>query len=142
MPQVTTTINKNLTQTISLDIDKIVVSDEEMIPFESFKTVNGLEQKIKDTVTALVAGYEGLGHSRIGNIMILSDDKSGKTTMAIELIKLINKKRRTGRRIAKVDSSVLNTRGIRSSMKKLIGSDLIVENAQHLRKSVCRNSWR
>ncbi|MCR5837632.1 MAG: hypothetical protein K6G88_14125 [Lachnospiraceae bacterium] len=137
LPEVKKKTNKNITQTLSLDLDKIVVTDAEMVPFESFKSVNGLEQKIKDTVTNLAASYCGLGHSRTGNIMILGDDKSGKTTMAIELIKLVNRKRgRHGRRIAKVDASVLNTRGIRSSMKKLVGSDLIVENAQHLRKSV------
>jgi hypothetical protein len=137
LPEVKKKTNNNITQTLSLDLDKIVVTDAEMVPFESFKSVNGLEQKIKDTVTNLAASYCGLGHSRTGNIMILGDDKSGKTTMAIELIKLVNRKRgRHGRRIAKVDASVLNTRGIRSSMKKLVGSDLIVENAQHLRRSV------
>ena len=137
LPEVKKKTNTNITQTLSLDLDKIVVTDAEMSPFDGFKTVNGLEQKIKDTITNLAASYCGLGHSRTGNIMILGDDKSGKTTMAIELIKIINKKRgRHGRRIAKVDASVLNTRGIRSSMKKLVGSDLIVENAQHLRRSV------
>lgn len=137
VPQVNVTTNTNLNKTMSLNLEKIMVTDEEMVPFDSFKAVNGLEQKIKDTVITLASTYEAAGHSKTGNVMILGDDKSGKTTMAIELIKLINKKReRTGRRIAKVDASVLNSRGIRSSMKKLIGSDLIVENAQHLRKTV------
>lgn len=137
VPQVKVTTNTNLNRTMSLNLDKIIVTDEEMVPFDSFKSVNGLEQKIKDTVITLASTYEAVGNSKNGNIMILGDDKSGKTTMAIELIKLINKKReRVGRRIAKVDSSVLNTRGIRSSMKKLVGSDLIVENAHHLRKTV------
>lgn len=137
MPQVKVNKNPNLTQTMSLNLDKVMVSDEEMTPFESFKSVNGLEQKLKDTVVTLATTYTASGNSETGNIMILGDDKSGKTTMAIELIKLINKKRgRTGRKIAKVDSSVLNTRGIRSSMKKLVGNDLIVENAQHLRKTI------
>lgn len=137
VPEVKVSTNKNLTQTMSLNLEKVLVTDEEMVPFESFKTVNGLEQKIKDTVVTLATTYTANGHSKTGNVMILGDDKSGKTTMAIELIKLINKKReRIGRRIAKVDAAVLNTRGIRSSMKKLMGSDLIVENAQHLRKTI------
>ncbi|MBR3644965.1 MAG: hypothetical protein IKN54_00970 [Lachnospiraceae bacterium] len=137
LPKISVSRNENLSATRSLNLDKVVVSDQEMEPFESFKPINGMEQKIKDTVVSLTVDFEADGNSKRGNIMILGDEKSGKTTLAIELIKLINKKReRGGRRIAKVDSAILNTRGIRSSMKKLVGSDLIVENAQYLRKSV------
>lgn len=137
IPKISVSTNENLSATRALNIDKVVVSDEELKAFESFRSINGLEQKIIDATISLTVEFTGSGNSKKGNIMILGDEKSGKTTLAIELIKLINKKReRGGRRIAKVDSSVLNTRGIRSSMKKLVGSDLIVENAQYLRKSV------
>ena len=55
--------------------------------------------------------------------------------MAIELIKLVNKKRgRRNRRLAKVDAAALNRKGFRYALNKLIGSDLIIENAHTLGK--------
>ena len=65
----------------------------------------------------------------------MGNEKTGKTTLAIELIKLVNKKRgRRNRRLAKVDAAALNRKGFRYALNKLIGSDLIIENAHTLGK--------
>ena len=61
------------------------------------------------------------------------EEKTGKTSLAVEIIKLVNKKRgRRNRRLAKIDATALNKRGFRNSLNKLLGSDLIVENAEKL----------
>ena len=63
--------------------------------------------------------------------------KNRKTSLAVEIIKLVNKKRgRRNRRLAKIDATALNKRGFRNSLNKLLGSDLIVENS---RKAWCND---
>ena len=84
-------------------------------------------------VKELIAGYTPNGKSTDGNVVILGEEKTGKTSLAVEIIKLVNKKRgRRNRRLAKIDTTALNKRGFRNSLNKLLGSDLIVENAEKL----------
>lgn len=113
--------------------DKIQLTDEELVAFKNYVNVEGFETNIKEVLTDLVSNYEPNGKSETGNVMILGDEKTGKTTLAIELIKLVNKKRgRRNRRLVKVDAVALNRRGFRNALNKLIGSDLIIENANVL----------
>lgn len=112
---------------------ELVVTDEELSVFKNFFNVEGLEDNIQEVVRNLIAGYNPNGKSTDGNVIILGDEKTGKTSLAVEIIKLINKKRgRRNRRLAKVDATALNKRGFRNSLNKLLGSDLIVENAEKL----------
>lgn len=112
--------------------DKVQLTDEELVAFRNYVNVEGFETNIKDVLTDLISNYEPNGKSETGNVMILGDEKTGKTTLAIELIKLVNKKRGRSRRLAKVDATALNKRGFRNSLNKLLGSDLIIENANVL----------
>lgn len=112
---------------------ELVVTDEELNVFKNFFNVEGLEDNIQEVVRNLIVGYNPNGKSTDGNVVILTDEKTEKTSLAVEIIKLINKKRgRRNRRLAKIDASALNKRGFRNSLNKLLGSDLIVENAEKL----------
>lgn len=110
-----------------------IVTDEDMKVFANYTNIEGLDDTIKYTIEKLVKEFVPDGNSSNGNIAISGDEKSGKTTLAIDIIKMVNAKRgRTGRRIAKVNAEVLNRRGFTAALNKLMGSDLIVEKATDL----------
>ena len=112
---------------------ELVATEEELSVFKNFLNVEGLEDNIQEVVKELIAGYTPNGKSTDGNVVILGEEKTGKTSLAVEIIKLVNKKRgRRNRRLAKIDATALNKRGFRNSLNKLLGSDLIVENAEKL----------
>ena len=112
---------------------ELVATEEELSVFKNFFNVEGLEDNIQEVVKELIAGYTPNGKSTDGNVVILGKEKTGKTSLAVEIIKLVNKKRgRRNRRLAKIDATALNKRGFRNSLNKLLGSDLIVENAEKL----------
>lgn len=106
------------------------LSREEEDLFSNFVNVAGLQNKIIKTIINLTEDYVSDGASTAGNIVVMGDEKSGKTTLAIDILKTVNKRReRLGRKIAKVNAQVFNKKGISQYMQKLIGSDLIIENA-------------
>ena len=112
---------------------ELVATEEELSVFKNFFNVEGLEDNIQEVVKELIAGYTPNGKSTDGNVVILGEEKTGKTSLAVEIIKLVNKKRgRRNRRLAKIDATALNKIGFRNSLNKLLGSDLIVENAEKL----------
>ena len=112
---------------------ELVATEEELSVFKNFFNVEGLEDNIQEVVKELIAGYTPNGKSTDGNVVIIDKKKTGKTSLAVEIIKLVNKKRgRRNRRLAKIDATALNKRGFRNSLNKLLGSDLIVENAEKL----------
>ena len=110
-----------------------IVTDEDMKVFANYTNIEGLDDTIKYTIEKLVKEFVPDGNSSNGNIAISGDEKSGKTTLAIDIIKMVNAKRgRAGRRIAKVNAGVLNRIGFTAALNKLLGSDLIVEQATDL----------
>ena len=63
------------------------------------------------------------------NIFIMGDAKSGKTSLGIDIIKVVNKiKRNNNRRIAKISADKLIGREMAVYFDKLKGSDLFIEN--------------
>lgn len=109
------------------------LTDEELSAFRNYLNVEGFASNIKEVLQELIVNYTPNGKSTDGNVIIMGDEKTGKTTLAIETIKLVNKKRgRRNRKLAKVDASALKRRGFRNSLNKLLGSDLIIENAHNL----------
>ena len=69
-----------------------------------------------------------------GNILLMGEVKSGKTTLAVSLIKTMNRLNgRKGRKIAKISGDRLNNKGIKESISRLVGADLIIEHAGEMR---------
>ena len=63
------------------------------------------------------------------NVFIVGDAKSGKTSIGIDLIKVVNKiKRNNNRRIAKISADKLRGKDIGMYFQRLEGSDLYIEN--------------
>lgn len=112
-----------------------ILSEAELTEFKNYLNVEGFESNIREVLQELIVNYVPNGKSDEGNVIIMGDEKTGKTTLAIEMIKLVNRKRgRRNRRLAKVDAGALNRKGFRYAITKLVGSDLIVENAEQLGK--------
>lgn len=112
-----------------------ILSEDELTEFKNYLNVEGFETSIREVIEGLITNYVPNGKSDKDNVIIMGNEKTGKTTLAIELIKLVNKKRgRRNRRLAKVDAAALNRKGFRYALNKLIGSDLIIENAHTLGK--------
>lgn len=112
---------------------KMVLTEQDLAPFKNYLNVEGLETNLREIANDLVNNYHPNGKSTDGNIIIRGNEQTGKTTLAIEIIKLVNRKRgRRNRKLAKIDATALNRRGFRNSLNKLVGCDLIVENANEL----------
>ena len=112
---------------------EIVLTEEELSAFKNYLNVEGFDTNIRDVLKDLIINYKPNGNSAEGNIVIMGSEKTGKTTLAIEIIKLVNKKRgRRNRKLAKIDAMALNRKGFRTVLSKLLGSDLIIENADKL----------
>lgn len=110
---------------------------------------NGSEVKelIKDFV-AKYSGVQGLDRQLLivlqqvlinnnTNFIVTGEVKSGKTALAIDLVKIINKIQQTrGRKIAKINGEVLNEGNVSEYFEKLAGMDIIVEKAGSLKSTV------
>lgn len=123
---------KEIEEEISAE-PEIVLTEEELTAFKNYLNVEGFESNIRDVLQELIVNYNPNGKSSEGNVVIMGSEKTGKTTLAIEIIKLVNNKRgRRNRKLAKVNATALNRRGFRNALNKLLGSDLIIENAEQL----------
>ena len=98
--------------------------------FAAFLHINGLEEQLADIFEEAEKNAGGRETSKTGNILIIGDHKSGRTTLATELIKNLSKvARRKNRKIAKISGDRLNSKGIQETIARLAGADLLVERA-------------
>lgn len=101
--------------------------------FERYLPINKMEEQLAETLDNLINFYAEDGTSSTNNIVIMGDEKSGKTSLIIDIIKVINRERnRTGRKVAKIKGESLNRKGMEATMPKLFGADLIIERAGNL----------
>ena len=101
--------------------------------FERYLPINNMEEQLHEILKNLFESYVDDGTSLTNNIVIMGDEKSGKTSLIIDIIKVVNKQReRTGRKVAKIKGESLNRKGMAETMQKLFGVDLIVERAGNL----------
>ena len=126
-------IRKEKKKELNTERVKFNVEDSDMAVFGNYLNVEGLEDQIKTVCNELIKKFTGQEKDTKANVIVMGDEKTGKTTMAIEIIKLINKKSdRRNRKIAKISASTLNRKSFTSVLGKIKGHDLIVENAQDL----------
>ncbi len=94
-----------------------------------FTGVKGIDKQI------LKAMHSVLKTSAIESnfIFIIGDVKSGKTTLAIDIIKVLNKiMENRGRKIAKVPGSSLSGKNMDKFMEKVVESDIVVEKVSSM----------
>ena len=117
------------------ELGKIRLKDEYRAVFADFLDMPGLEEQLVKTIDRLVNEFEIDGTSKNNNVIIMGDTKTGKTTLALGIIKVANRARgngRAGRKVAKIKAEVLNKKGVTSAMPKILGADLVIEKAGNL----------
>ncbi|MBE5925375.1 MAG: hypothetical protein E7270_00060 [Lachnospiraceae bacterium] len=117
------------------ELGKIRLKDEYRAVFADFLDMPGLEEQLVKTIDRLVNEFEVDGTSKNNNVVIMGDAKTGKTTLALGIIKVANRARgngRAGRKVAKIKAEILNKKGVTSAMPKILGADLVIEKAGNL----------
>lgn len=104
--------------------------------FANYLHLPGVEQQIAEVLSETERIGEEAETSMFGNILLMGEVKSGKTTLAVALIKAMNRLNgRKGRKVAKISGDRLNNKGIKESISRLAGADLIIEHAGEMRIS-------
>ena len=117
------------------ELGRLRLSDEYRAVFADFLDVPGLEEQLVNTIDHLVEYFEMDGTSKNNNVIIMGDEKTGKTTLGLGIIKVANRARgngRSARKVAKIKAEVLNKKGVTMAMPKILGTDLIIEKAGNL----------
>ena len=96
--------------------------------FTYFATVKGMSKQL----SGLLKGAEPSSHSNSsrGNLVITGPHGNGKTTLAIDIVRALQKDGRIeGRKLAKISGSKLNSKDAHEVLGKLKGGALIIESA-------------
>ena len=76
------------------------------------------------------------GTSRIGNVLIVGRRGSGKTVLAVNIVKAIQKSRKMKHgKVAIVKAEALNNKNVSDIVEKLHGGALVVEKASRLKRN-------
>ncbi|MCR5098280.1 MAG: hypothetical protein K6B14_04955 [Lachnospiraceae bacterium] len=113
---------------------ELVLSEEEKEVFSYFTPIVGMEKTLSRVLNRTRAKLLGEEKSAAtGNVLIYGGGGSGKTTMAMNLIKVLQKE--TGRlsgNVGRIDGSKLNEKDIQKLFAAVSGGSLIVENAGNI----------
>ena len=113
--------------------DEFVISDEFRSEIKEFLLIDGIEDEIK-AACAAIAKKKLAGDMTGGNLIITGDKKSGKTYLAISVIKAVIKAVGIGSgKVVKVQAQPLNGKSISAVLQKVEGRDLIIENVGYLK---------
>ena len=96
--------------------------------FAYFTAVRGVGEQL----ASLFKGQAGASkvNSACGNVVVTGESGNGKTTLAIDIVKALQKLQRVeSSRLAKISGKKLNTRDIYETLGKLKGGALIIEKA-------------
>ena len=96
--------------------------------FTYFTTVKGMSKQL----SGLLKGAEPSSHnnSSKGNLVITGPHGNGKTTLAIDIVRALQKDGRIeGRKLAKISGIKMNSKDAQEVLGKLKGGALIIENA-------------
>ncbi len=111
--------------------EELGLSDEEKEAFSYFTPITGMERTLSRVLNRTRARLlDADKKASAGNILIYGGRGSGKTTLAMNLIKVIQKE--TGRlsgNVGKIDGKRLNEKDIQKLFDAVSGGSLIVENA-------------
>lgn len=112
------------------------LSEERRKAFASFLHINGMEEKLAEIFQEAEQTGEEKTTSLFGNILIVGDHKSGKTMLATELMKNLSRiADRKNRKIAKISGDRLNNKGIKETIARLAGADLLIERAGEMNQT-------
>ena len=112
------------------------LTEEQEKIFAYFTSVNGMKKQLVALLEEQ-ANYAGREDSKEGNLIITGHPGNGKTTLAIDIVKVLQKQRKVkGAKLAKVSGEVFNKKNPEEVIQKLGGGALIIERAGRLKDEI------
>ncbi len=114
------------------------LTEEQKYNFSYFATVAGLSQQIALALYMVMKKMKSTDQtSRVGNLIILGAEGSGKSTLGIRFAKTISEEKgEDSVKIAKIYAEDFNKKDIPSTVAKIAGGTLIIEEAGDLDDAV------
>ena len=118
---------------------KLGLTEEQKQLFSYFVPIRGVSEQLVEILDNDKRCRNRYGTSRTGNILILGRKGSGKTVLAVDIVKAIQKQRRLKQgKVAIVTGDSLNKKDIGSIINKLNGGALIIEKASKMNDRTIR----
>ena len=116
------------------------LTDEQKKLFSYFVPVRGMSEQLVDVLEQDKNCSNRQGTSRTGNLLIIGNKGNGKTVLAVDVVKAIQKQRHIHHgKVAIVTGESLNKKKISEIFSKLYGGALIIEKAGKMNeKTVAR----
>ncbi len=118
---------------------KLGLTEEQKQLFSYFVPIRGVSEQLVEILDNDKRCRNRYGTSRTGNILILGRKGSGKTVLAVDIVKAIQKQRRLKQgKVAIVTVILMNKKDIGSIIDKLNGGALIIEKASKMNDRTIR----
>ena len=125
-------LERSLEETIST-IPPGQLSEEQKKLFAYFTSVRGMNKQLAELLEEDRMRRERREDSIQGNIVITGERGTGKTTLAADIVKALQKQRRVkGAKMAKIPAEGLNGKSVSAVIAKLGGGALLIERAGSL----------
>ncbi|MEG0721520.1 MAG: hypothetical protein RR446_07210, partial [Lachnospiraceae bacterium] len=112
---------------------KAGLTEEQKQLFSYFVPVRGMSEQIVEVLENDRSCKTRYGTSRVGNLMIVGHKGSGKTVLAVDIVKAIQKQRKLKQgKVAIVTGESLNKKEMSGIIQKLNGGAIIIEKAGKL----------
>jgi len=112
---------------------KAGLTEEQKKLFSYFVPVRGMSEQIVQVLQDDKKCKSRYGTSRIGNLLIIGRKGSGKTVLAVDIVKAIQKARKLKQgKVGIVTADSLNKKSVEEILEKLFGGAIIIEKASHL----------
>lgn len=114
---------------------KAGLTEEQKKLFSYFVPVHGMSEQLVEVIEKDKKCRSRYGTSRTGNLLVVGRKGSGKTVLAVNIVKAIQKTRRVRHgKLAIVAAEALNKKDISQILEKLHGGAIVVEHASRLNK--------
>ena len=101
--------------------------------FKYFTEIDGVSEQILDAIDKM----EEISDK--GNVIIMGDAATGKTTLAVDIIKAAKRSKNiTGNKVARITGEAMNTKSIQDVLDSSVGGVLIVEEAASMTAETVR----
>ncbi len=106
------------------------LTEEQKKLFSYFVPVRGMSEQLVDVLEQDKQCTNRQGTSKTGNLLIIGRKGSGKTVLAVDVVKAIQKQRKLKQgKVAIITGDSLNKKKIKEIVSKLYGGALIIEKA-------------
>ena len=114
---------------------KAGLTEEQKKLFSYFVPVHGMSEQIVEVLQNDKKCKSRYGTSRIGNLLIIGRKGSGKTVLAVDVVKAIQKARKLKQgKVGIVAAESLNKKDVESILSKLHSGAIIIEKASRLNR--------